>query len=134
MCHSTAPRDETAGFTLLEVLVALSIVAIGLASIGGLVASSVRGVHSIESRLPRLETARAIMTALPDRDQLPSDVLTGEIANHPWRIDVSPFAASDIGLPQSTEWVPKAIVLTVSSLTGAEMKISTISLVRSNRK
>jgi hypothetical protein len=116
------------------VLVALSIVAVGLASIGGLVASSVRGVHSIESRLPRLETARAIMAALPDRDRLSSDILTGEIANHPWRVDVSPLAASDIGLPPSTEWIPKAVVVTVSSPTGAEMKISTISLVRSDRK
>ena len=134
MCHSTAPSDTIAGFTLLEVLVALSIVAVGLASIGGLVASSVRGVHSIENRLPRLETARAIMTSLPDRDQLPSGILTGETANHPWRIEVLPFAASDIGLPQSNQWVPKAIVLTVSSSTGAEMKISTINLVRSDRK
>ena len=134
MCHSTAPRDATAGFTLLEVLVALSVVAVGLASIGALVASSVRGVHSIESRLPRLETARAIMAALPDRDQLPSGILMGEIANHPWRIDVSPFAASDIGLPQSVDWVPKSIVVTVSSPTGAEMKISTINLVRGDRK
>ena len=134
MCHSTAPRDATAGFTLLEVLVALSIVAVGLVSIGGLVASSVRGVHSIEGRLPRLETARAMMAALPDRDQLHSGILMGEIANHPWRIDVSPIAASDIGFPQSSEWAPKAVVLTISSPTGAEMKISTINLVQGDRK
>ena len=134
MCQSTAPREKTAGFTLLEVLVALSIVAVGLASIGALVASSVRGVNSIESRLPRLETARAIMAAFPDREQLSSGLLTGETANHPWRIEVMPFAASNIGLPQSAEWIPKAVVLTISSPTGAQMKISTISIERSDRK
>jgi hypothetical protein len=45
-----------------------------------------------------------------------------------------PFAASNIGLPQSAEWIPKAIVLTISSPTGAQMKISTISIERSDRK
>ena len=134
LCHSTDPSPTAAGFTLLEVLVALSIVAIGLASIGGLVASSVRGVSSIESHLTRLETARAIMAALPDRDQLAPGTLTGEVAGHPWRIDVAPFAATDIGLQPSARWVPNAVVLTVSSPTGAAMKISTISLRRSNSK
>ena len=37
------------------------------------------------------------MTALPDRDQLTPGTLAGEIADHPWRIDVLPFAATDIG-------------------------------------
>jgi len=134
LCHSTDPKTATAGFTLLEVLVALSIVAIGLASIGRLVASSFQGVHSIETHLTRLETARAIMAALPDRDQLAPGTLSGEIADHPWRIDVLPFAATDVGLQPSARWVPKAVVLTVSSPTGTEMKISTVSLRRSNSK
>ena len=74
------------------------------------------------------------MAAFPDRDQLSSGLLTGETANHPWRIEVMPFAASDIGLPQSTAWVPKAVFLSIASPTGAQMKISTISLERSDRK
>jgi len=116
------------------VLVALSVVAIGLASIGELVASSIRGVRSIESHLIRLETARAIMAALADRDQLTPGALSGEIADHSWRIDVLPFAATDVGLLPSAQWVPKAVVVTVSSPTGVSMKISTISLRGKNPK
>jgi prepilin-type N-terminal cleavage/methylation domain-containing protein len=134
LCRSTNPNAASAGFTLLEVLVALSVVAIGLASIGKLVASSVRGVRSIESHLIRLETARAIMAALPDRDQLTPGALSGEIADHSWRIDVLPFAATDVGLLPSAQWVPKAVVVTVSSPTGAAMKISTISLRGKDQK
>src|SRR5215475_10660792 len=84
--RSTDPDASTSGFTLLEVLVALAIVAIGLASIGSLVANSVRGVQSIEGHLTRLETARAVMAALPDRDQLESGTLTGTIADHSWQV------------------------------------------------
>ena len=47
------------------------------------------------------------MAAFPDRDQLASGSLPARLANHPWRIEVLPFAASDIGLPaELPQWVP----------------------------
>jgi general secretion pathway protein I len=122
----------TAGFTLIEVLVALSIVAVGLAAIGGLISSSVRGARSIEDHLTRLETARAIMTALPDRDQLVPGYLSGEIADHRWRIDVLPFTARDAG--PRTQWLPQAVVVTVQAPSGAAIKIDTIRLQRRDGK
>jgi len=73
--RSTQPDDATAGFTLIEALVALSIVAIIMASIGSLIGSSARGVRAINGRLTRLEIARAVMTALPDRGQLAAGAL-----------------------------------------------------------
>jgi len=55
-----APQAEkNAGFTLIEALVALAIVAVALTSIGSLVATSARGAASIEARLTRLEAARS---------------------------------------------------------------------------
>lgn len=134
MSHSNNPDATTAGFTLLEVLVALSVVAIGLASIGKLVSSSVRGARSIEGHLIRLENTRALITALPDRDQLTPGTLAGEIVDHPWRIDVLPFATTDIALQSKARWIPVTVVMTVSSPTGGEMKISTISLRRSDAR
>ena len=127
------PLKDSAGFTLIEALVALAIVAIALSSIGTLIASSAHGAHSIEGRLTRLETARAVMSALPARDQLVRGTLSGEIANHPWRIDVLPFAAQNV--PQSgAQWVPQAVVVTVQAPSGAAMKIDTVRLQRSNSK
>ena len=133
MCNATHPRVATAGFTLLEALVALSIVAIGLASVGGLVANSIRGVGSIERHLTRLETARAVLAALPDRDQLAPGTLSGELAGQPWHVDVSAFA-TDIALQPNARWIPQAVVVTIASPSGGTLKISTVSLRRSKGK
>src|SRR5215475_15838771 len=84
------PLKDSAGFALIEALVALAIVAIALSSIGNLIASSAHGARSIEARLTRLETARAVMSALPSRDQLVPGTSSGEIADHVWRVDVVP--------------------------------------------
>ena len=135
MYRSTDPDASTSGFTLLEVLVALAIVAIGLASIGSLVASSVRGVQSIEGHLTRLETARAVMAAPPDRGQLESGTLSGTIADHSWQVQVLPLAATDFGLKPDSRWVPNAVIVTVSSpRQAAALKISTVNLRWGNSK
>ena len=95
MWRSTAPRRGTAGFTLIEVLVALSIVATTLTSIGALIASTARGTRSIETHLTRLEITRAIMTAIPDRNQLVPGNFSGAMAGHPWRVDVLPTTSDN---------------------------------------
>lgn len=123
-----------AGFTLLEVLVALSMVAIGLASIGALVASNVRGVNSIEGHLTRLETARALLTELPDRDQIAPGTFVGETGDHRWRIDVSPLATTGLALQPDARWQANVVVLTVSSPRAGEMQIATIRLQPSNAR
>lgn len=130
----STPLKDSAGFTLIEALVALAIVAIALSSIGTLIASSAHGARSIEGRLTRLETARAVMSALPARDQLVPGTLSGEIANHPWRIDVLPFAAQNVSPQSGAQWVPQAVVVTVQAPSGAAMKIDTVRLQRSNSK
>ena len=130
MWRSTERKTGTEGFTLIEVLVALSIVAITLASIGALIATTARGTKSIEAHLTRLEIARAIMTALPDRGQLAPGSLSGEIAGHPWRVDISPFATSNTDSQADAVWTPQTVLMTVRSTTGAEMQISTVRLQR----
>src|SRR4051794_14022727 len=77
-------RRTDAGFTLVEVLVALGVLAIALAAIGSLMATTVRGTRSIETHLTLVETGRAIMTGLPDRGQLAIGSFSGEIAEHRW--------------------------------------------------
>ncbi len=128
MFRSTAPESTTAGFTLIEVLVALSIVAVSLSSIGALIATTVRGTRSIESHFTRLETAQAILTALPDREQLAPGNFSGEVGDYRWRINVSPFT-TNVGTRQST-WVPQAIAVTVQSPVGGILQINTVRLHR----
>ena len=131
MSQSTALKG-IGGFTLIEALVALSIVAVVLTSIGALMASSARGGRSMGAHLTRLETARAVMTALPARDQLiPA---SGQIASHLWRVDIVPFAAQDLAPPQQVQWVPRAVVVTVKAPSGASMEINTVRLQRRSIK
>lgn len=130
MSRSTQLDHATAGFTIIEVLVALAVVAISLSSIGMLIATTVRGTRAIERQLTKLETTRAILAALPDRDQLALGSLSGERAEQRWRIDVLPFAATNVDPQQATTWVPQSIVVTVQSPDGGMMRINTIRLHR----
>ena len=127
------PAEKNAGFTLIEALVALAIVAVALTSIGSLVATSARGAVSIEVRLTRLETARAIMSALPDRDELiPWEDCLG---NSPNTVGVSmscPSYPTTSARNRISKWVPRTVIVTVQAPDGATMRLNTIRLQQVN--
>jgi general secretion pathway protein I len=129
LLRSIVPDDNASGFTLIEVVVALAVVALTLTSIGALVATTVRGARSIDYRLARLETARAILTALPDRDQL-TDSFSGESAGYQWRIELRPFDLGERERVARAPWVPQTVVVSVQSPGGAPLQISTVRLHR----
>jgi general secretion pathway protein I len=119
-----------AGFTLIEVLVALAVVAVSLAAIGSLMATTVRGMRSLDTRLALIETARAIETSLPDRDQLKVGSLTGELADHRWRVDVLPFLTGNSASQTANPWIPQTVIIRVQSPTGSIIQIDTVRLRR----
>jgi general secretion pathway protein I len=123
-------RQATAGFTLIEVLIALAIVAVCLVSIGSVIGTSVRGTGALERHTALVETARAIETGLPDRPQLVLGDLSGDFSGYRWRVDVSPFAAGTIDSRLPSRWVPQAVVISVTSPSGATLKIDTVRLRR----
>ena len=128
---SVSPRRrKRCGFTLVEVLVALAVLAVALPVIGSLVATTVRGAHTIDNRIMLVETARAVETALPDRAQLAVGNLSGELADHRWRVDVLPFIAPNVDQRQVTPWVPQWVVIRVQSPAGAMVQIETVRLRR----
>lgn len=130
MFRSTGSRRRAAaGFTLIEVLVALAVVAISLSAIGSLIAVTVRGVRSIGGHMTLIETTRAIVTGLPDRDQLQLGSFSGETAGHRWRVDVLPFQANFID-PRATDWMPQTIVVRVQSPTGPILQVNSVQLRR----
>ena len=127
-CATQVPG--TAGFTLIEVLVALSVVALALAAIGSLIGASVRGTRALDFNVIAATTARTLASSLPERDLLKPGSLSGEAAGQRWRIDVAPVAGPtvDPGLP--TRWVPQAVVIRVQSPTGSILEINTVRLRR----
>lgn len=121
-------RRNVAGFTLVEVLVALAVVAISLTAIGSLVATTARGTRSIDEHLTLAETARAIETGLPGGNDLKVGSLTGVRNGYRWRVDVLPFRARFINPEQAAPWVPLAVVITVQSPDGPLLRINTVRL------
>jgi general secretion pathway protein I len=121
-------RRGEAGFTLLEVLIALAIVAVALTAIGSLMATTVRGTRSIDAHLTLVETARAIEAGLPDRKALKTGSLTGERGGYRWRVDVLPFRARFVDPAAATPWVPRAVIVTVQSPDGPVLRVSSVRL------
>ena len=119
-----------AGFTLIEVLVALAVIAVSLTAIGALVAASMRGAQSIDQRVQFRETLRALVTSLPERRELDAGTVTGTSAGFRWRLDVAPFVATFVDPQAPTPWQPEAIVITVRSPSGQQVQINTIRLRR----
>jgi general secretion pathway protein I len=119
-----------AGFTLIEVLIALAVLAISLTAIGSLMAASIRGTRSIDQHLALVETTRAIETGLPDRGGLAPGSLSGDLAGYRWRVDVAPFVARFVDPRVATPWVPQTVIVRVQSPTGSVMQIETVRLRR----
>ena len=127
MARSRHPRE--AGFTIIEALVALAIVAVALAAIGKLIATSARGASVLARHFELIETARSIESTLPAREYLAGSS-TGEHAGYHWRLDVVPFAMAGIdpGLP--SPWVPQTMVITLRSPSGPAFQLTTVRLRR----
>jgi len=123
--HGTA-----AGFTLIEVLVALAVAAVSLVAIGALAGTNVRGTRAFEQRLALVAATRAVLTALPDRERLSPGELSGELEQYRWRIDVRPFQASFIDSRRPTPWVPQQLVVRVKAPTGEIVEIDSVRLRR----
>ena len=123
-------RRRDAGFTLIEALVALAVVAVSLTAIGSVIATNIRGTRALGDRLALVETTRAILTDLPDREQLVLGSLRGEYADHRWEVGVLPFVADFIDPRHPGPWMPQNVVINVRSPSGRVLRIDTVRLRR----
>jgi general secretion pathway protein I len=122
--------DGIAGFTLIEALVALAIVAAVLSSIGAVIATTVKGTRSIDQHLALTGAAETLLAALPARNLLKPGQQTGETAGHRWRIDVAPMTvevANDA--PQTDRFVPLAVSMRLQAPGGPAIQLTTVRLV-----
>ena len=128
--HRAARRGACAGFTLIEVVVALAVVAITLTAIGAVATTSARGTRSLEEHLALVETTRIVAATLPKDDGAALDGLSGEILGHRWRIALAPFVGSGINPIPDSPWIPQTVVVRVRSPSGAVYGFETVRLQR----
>jgi len=143
------PPRGSAGFTMIEVLVAIAVLAVVLGAIGAVVGNTVRTIRSVDRRLPLLETAQSLIAALPARDALQPGTQTGTSGDFRWRIDAvllnitvpdnaaaalstaatgaSPAAAA--GASPKVNWVPLAITVRVQGSEGPPVRLDTVRLI-----
>ena len=74
-----APNDRgDAGFTLVEVLIALAVVAIAIVAIGSVVSTNARGVRALERHVALIQTAQTVYTTgIPPHKDLAPGSLAG---------------------------------------------------------
>jgi general secretion pathway protein I len=125
----TTDRGE-AGFTIIEVLIALAIVAVSIVAIGSVTATNVRGVRSLEQHVALMQATRTVMTAgIPSRTTLGSGALSGRIDDYRWTIDVEPLGG-DWAVPGTdVAWIPELVRVRVRSPSGAVSDIRTVRLM-----
>jgi general secretion pathway protein I len=122
--------DGAAGFTLIEALVALAIVAAVLGSIGTVIATTVKGTRGIDQRLALSGAAENLLVALPARTLLKPGRQSGDLAGHRWRIDVSPMNVPVASNAQQTgRFVPLAVTMRLQAPGGPATQITTVRLV-----
>jgi general secretion pathway protein I len=88
-----APRLPTdrreAGFTIIEVLVALAVVAVVIVGIGSVMSTNARGVRTLENHVALIQTAQTVLaTAIPLRKDLAPGTLSGQIRDFRWQVDI----------------------------------------------
>jgi general secretion pathway protein I len=128
--HQSIDSGE-AGFTLIEVLIALALVAVSVVAIGSLMATNARGVRSLEQHVALMQTARTVMTAaIPQRAELRPGALSGQTDDYRWTIDVTPLGGGWTVPDADVPWVPELVRVRVRSPSGAVSDIRTVRLMQ----
>lgn len=122
-----AEEPPEAGFTMIEVLIALAVVAISLSALGSLMASNRRVAGAIDTHLSLVETTRGIGTALPDRDKL-NRSLAGESGEFRWGVGISPFNGNLVDPTLQTPWIPQVVTMRVQAPDGTALQVNTVRL------
>lgn len=117
------------GFTLIEVVVALAVVAVVLSAIGAVAATSVRGTRSLEQHLALVQTTRVVAATLPRTSDAALDGLTGDILGFRWRVSLASFVGSGIYRSPDSPWIPQTVVVRVRSPSGAVHGFETVRLL-----
>ena len=125
----TRPPRGSLGFTLIEVLVAIAVLAVVLGAIGAVVGNTVRTIRSVDRRLPLLETAQSLIASLPAREALQPGTQSGTSGEFRWRIDAVLLNRNVPDDAKAAKWMPLAITVRVQGSEGPPLRLDTVRLI-----
>lgn len=125
------PTDgRIAGFTIIEVLIALAVVAVSVVAIGSVMSTNVRGVRLLEQHVTLMQAARSIMTTgIPPRAELGPGALSGKIDGYQWKIDVEALGEGWAVPGADVAWISALVKVRVRSPSGAASDLRTVRLM-----
>lgn len=124
-----------AGFTIIEVLIALAIVAFVIVGIGSVMSTNARGVRALENHVALVQTAQTVLaTAIPPRKDLAPGMLSGQIRDYRWQVDIGPVGGGWVVGDADAAWLPELVRVRVRSPSGATMELETVRLMRGPRR
>jgi general secretion pathway protein I len=136
LLRAKPPTDgPSAGFTIIEVLVALAVIAVSIVAIGSVMSTNVRGVRSLEQHVTLMQAVRMIAaTEIPSREKIGFGTWSGRTADHQWRIDVSPMGEEWAPAGADIAWAPALVRVQVRSPSGAVTDLETVRLVHGSQE
>jgi general secretion pathway protein I len=135
--RATSPPIDgnCAGFTIIEVLIALAVVAVSIVSIGSVVSTNLRGVQALEHHVALIQAARSTMAmAIPPRAEIADGVSSGDLNGYRWKIDIGPLGEEWTVRDSDVAWSPQLVKIQVQSPTGAAFNLNTVRLMRRPRQ
>lgn len=128
-------EHDEAGFTIIEVLIALAVVAVSILAIGSVMSTNVRGVRSMERHVALVEAAReAMATAVPSRAALTEGVRNGALGDAKWQVEVGPLGGGWVAPDLDVRWIPELVKVQVRSPSGATLELHTVRLMHGGRR
>ena len=127
--HLPIDRPD-AGFTIIEVLIALAIVAVSIVAIGQVMATNASGVRRLEDHVALVQSAQAVFaTEIPARSALAPGSRSGRTGDMGWQIDIAPVGGDWIVDDADAPWIPELVKVRVRGRSGAFIDLETVRLM-----
>jgi general secretion pathway protein I len=131
LSRAVATDRSAAGFTIIEVLIALAVVSICIVAISSLMGSTARGVRQLESHVGLVQAANNVLVLdLPRRAEAGNTVLTGQSMDYLWRMQIEPMFDGIETPTADALWLPQKVRLRVQAPSGASLALETVRLFK----
>jgi general secretion pathway protein I len=121
---------RSAGFTLLEALIAITILAVSLSALLSLYSTGLRGVSAIDGNMRARLLAQSVMAEMSHDRALRPGQSQGRSEEFTWTLTVAPYEEPAAGQLQGP-WTLHHLVVTVSWPRGRRIEMQTLRMLRS---